>query len=189
VTGRRSPIWAVVACFVGGLLVLLAGGRQWAHTSVRGVEGGAAVALSVTGHQVASSLPALGIALLALSAAIIAASGVMRRMVGIVIVIVSATAVGVSIAARSNVSAALERREVGAQGIVVHATANGWWLVATLGGLLALAAGVMTVIRANRWSALGERYEAPGGKPAADPGSGSATGTWDALDRGEDPTA
>jgi hypothetical protein len=185
VTVRRSPIWAVASCFAGGLLILLASGRQWAHTSVRGVEGGAAVALSVTGHQVASSLPALGIALLALSFAIVAASGVMRRLVGVVIVIVSGTAVGVSIAARSDVSAALERREVGAQGIVVHATANGWWLVATIGGLLAVAAGVMTVIRANRWSAMGERYDAPQSKPAADP----AAGAWEALDRGEDPTA
>jgi uncharacterized protein involved in response to NO len=185
VTRRRSPIWAVVACFVGGLLILLAGGRQWAHTAVRGIEGGAAVGLTVTGHQVASSLPALGIALLALSAAIVAASGLMRRLVGIMIVIVSATAVGVSVGARSDVSAALERREVGAQGIVVHATANGWWVVAALGGLLALAAGVMTVIRANRWSALGERYDAPRTKPTADP----STGAWDALDRGEDPTA
>ena len=184
-TARRSPFWAVVACFVGGLLILLAGGRQWAHTSVRGVEGGAALGLTVTGHQVASSLPALGIALLALAAAIVAASGLMRRLVGIMIVVVASTAVGVSIAARSDVSAALERREVGAQGIVVHATANGWWLVATVGGLLALAAGVMTVIRANRWSALGERYEAPRSAPAGD----SAAGAWDALDRGEDPTA
>lgn len=185
-TGRaRSPAAAVVSCVAGALLVLLASGRQWAHTTLPAA-GGGHTALSANGHNVAPSLPALGIALLALAGAIIAAKGLMRRIVGVVVVFIAAATVGVAVTARGDVSAALEHREVGVQGLAVHASANGWWLVATVGGLLAVVAGVVTVLRAAQWSALGAKYDAPSApKPAKDP----AAVAWDALDRGEDPTA
>jgi len=183
---RRSPAGAVVSCAVGALLVLLASGRQWAHTTLADAAGGGGhTALSANGHNVAPSLPALGIALLALSAAILAAKGLMRRIVGVVVVFIAAAAVGVGITARGDVSSALEHREVGVQGLVVHASANGWWLVATIGGVIAVGAGVFTVVRAEQWSALGAKYDAPSApKPTKDP----AAVAWDALDRGEDPT-
>jgi uncharacterized membrane protein (TIGR02234 family) len=185
-TARRSPAAAVVSCAVGALLVLLASGRQWAHTTLADGTGGVHTALSATGHNVAPSLPALGIALLALSAAILAAKGVMRRIVGVVIVFIAAAVVGVGITARGDVSAALEHREVGVQGLAVHASANGWWLVATVGGVIAVGAGVLTVLRAEQWSGLGAKYDAPSApRPTKDP----AVLAWDALDRGEDPTA
>jgi uncharacterized membrane protein (TIGR02234 family) len=184
-TPRRSPAGAVLSCAAGGLIVLLASGRQWAHTTVNNVAGGGASKLSATGHVAAPSLPALAFALLALAAAILAAKRLMRRIVGVVIVFIAATTVGVSVAARGDVSSALEHREVGVQGLAVHASANGWWVVAMIGGLLAVAAGVMTVLRADQWSAMGAKYDAPSAPaPTKDP----ATVAWDALDRGEDPT-
>jgi uncharacterized membrane protein (TIGR02234 family) len=175
-------------CAVGGLLVLLTAGRQWAHanvTNVTGLGGGFPTSLSVTGHQVAPSLTAVGISLLALAAAVLAASGVMRRIVGAVIVIVAGATIGVAATAPGDVSSALQRREVGPTGFAVHASANGWWIVALLGGLLALAAGVMTVFGSKRWSRMSEKYDAPSApRPTKDP----ATVAWEALDRGEDPT-
>jgi uncharacterized membrane protein (TIGR02234 family) len=184
-TSRRSPAAAVLTCAAGGLLVLLASGRQWAHATIGDVSGGR-TSLSATGHVVAPSLPALGLALLALAAAILAAKRLMRRVVGVVIVFVAAATVGVGITARGDVSNALEHREVGAQGLAVHATANGWWLVATIGGVVAVVAGALTVWRAEQWSGLGAKYDAPSAPaPTKDP----AAVAWDALDRGEDPTA
>lgn len=183
---RGSATAAVVSCAAGGLLVLLASGRQWAHGTVRSISGGAATPLSVTGHLVAPSLPALGVALLALAAAILASSRLVRRIVGVVIVFVAAAVIGVAVTARNDVSSALEHREVGVQGLAVRASANGWWLVAAIGGVVALAAGVMTVLRAEQWSGLGSKYDAPSAPaPAKDP----AAVAWEALDRGEDPTA
>jgi uncharacterized membrane protein (TIGR02234 family) len=183
---RRSPAGAVIACGGGGLLVLLASGRQWAHATVSNISGGGSAQLSVTGHVVAPALPALGIALVALAAAILASKRTMRRIVGVVIVAVAAGTVAAAVTARGDVSSALEHREVGVQGIAVHASANGWWVLATVGGLLALVAGVLTVVRAEQWSALGAKYDAPSAPaPTKDP----ATVAWDALDRGEDPTA
>jgi uncharacterized membrane protein (TIGR02234 family) len=185
VTGRRAPAVAVLGCAVGGLLVLLSAGRQWAHTTLDGVAGAASSSLSVTGHQVAPSLSAVGIALLALAAAILSSSGVLRRVVGIVVVLVAGAAIGVALSARGDVTTALRDREVGPTGFAVHASANGWWVVAFVGGLLALAAGVLTVFHSRQWSRMGEKYDAPASpRPAKDP----ATVAWDALDRGEDPT-
>jgi uncharacterized membrane protein (TIGR02234 family) len=185
VTSRRSPLPAVAGCAAGGLLVLLTSGRQWAHTTVHAVTGSGATSLSVSGHDVEPSLSALGIALLALAVAILASNGLMRRVVGAVVALVAASAVGVGVAGRAHVSSALENGEVGAKGIAVHAAANGWWVVAVLGGLMALAAGLLTVVRSGSWGGMGSKYDAPAApKPARDP----AAVAWDALDRGEDPT-
>jgi Tryptophan-associated transmembrane protein (Trp_oprn_chp) len=186
-TGRGSPAAAVVACAVGGLLILLASGRRWAYATLSNPAAGGQSHLSVTGHVVAPALPALGIALLALAAAILAAKGVLRRVVGLLIVLVGGAAIGVAVSAPGSVSSALEHHEVGAQGLAVHATANGWWVVAAIGGVLAVVAGLLTVLRADRWSGLGAKYDAPSTapKPTKDP----AVLAWDALDRGEDPTA
>jgi uncharacterized membrane protein (TIGR02234 family) len=165
--------------------VLLTSGRQWAHTTVHTVSGGGATTLSVSGHDVEPSLSALGIAMLALAAAILASNGLMRRVVGVVVVLVAASAVAVAIVGRAHVSAALENGEVGAKGIAVHAAANGWWVVALVGGLVALAAGLLTTFRSGSWGGMGAKYDAPAApKPARDP----AAVAWDALDRGEDPT-
>jgi Tryptophan-associated transmembrane protein (Trp_oprn_chp) len=91
-----------------------------------------------------------------------------------------------------------------------------WPAFALVGGLLLAAAGTVSVVRGRRWPAMSGRYDAPaaspdshpaapGGPPAptpqASPGPPADTGPpasparpapqrlWDALDRGDDPTA
>jgi hypothetical protein len=127
----------------------------------------------------------VGIALLALAAAVLAASGVMRRIVGLVVLAIGGSTIGVAITARGQVSDALESKEVGAAGFPVHATANGWWVLVLLGGLLTLVMGVLTVARGAQWAGLGAKYDAP--NTAAKP-KDPAMSAWEALDRGEDPT-
>jgi len=186
VSGRRSLGISIVAIAIAGLLVLLSSGRVWARSSVAALTGGGRVSLSATGHQVAPSLPALAYALLALAVAVLAARGLLRRVVGLVVVLIGAITIGVAATAPGQASQALEHREVGAAGLVVHASANGWWVLALVGGILATAAGALTVIRGDRWAALGARYDAPTAPPRpTDP----AAEAWAALDRGEDPTA
>jgi hypothetical protein len=181
---RLGLVRAVAGIAIGGGLTLLASGRRWASTTVK-VPAGTPAALHVAGHNVAPSLSALGIALLALAAAVIASSGVMRRIVGLVVVAAAATTLGVAVTAPGQVSSALEKREVGAAGITVHASANGWWVVAAIGAALALAMGVLTITKGATWSGLGAKYDAPTAAPRPlDP----ALAAWNALDRGEDPT-
>lgn len=185
-TPRRGLVGAVVACAAGALLVLLSSGRTWSQAVVREVTSAGRTHLAVTGHQVAPALSGLAIALLALAAAVLASRGVLRRIVGTAVVFAGAAVVGVAVTARGDVSAALEHREVGAQGLPVHAAANGWWVPALLGGLLALGAGVATVVRGDRWAGMGAKYDAPTAAPPREPDP--AAQAWAALDRGEDPT-
>jgi hypothetical protein len=101
-------------------------------------------------------------------------------------VVLAAAALAVSLSARSDVDSALEHREVGVQGLAVHAAANGWCLVAAIGGLIGVLAGALTVVWSRNWTAMGAKYDAPSApRPVKDP----AAAAWDALDRGEDPTA
>jgi len=187
VSGRRPLVVAIAGCALGAALILLSSGRVWARVVVALPAAGRAH-LAAPGHAVAPSLPALGIALLALAAAILAASGALRRIVGVVIVLVGAIAIGVSVTAPGDVDTTLEHREVGAAGIPVHAAANGWWVLALVGAILCTAAGALTVFRSRQWSQLGAKYDAPGAQQST-ASADTTTQTWDALDRGEDPTA
>jgi len=55
---------------------------------------------------------------------------------------------------------------------------------ALVGGVLMVLGALAIVVRARRWPQPRRRYEAPTRTP-----SGTPRDTWDALDRGEDPTA
>jgi hypothetical protein len=57
------------------------------------------------------------------------------------------------------------------------------------GGVLLALSGALLALRGPRWSALSARYEAPAARAAERPTGPGDAGTWDALDRGEDPTA
>lgn len=183
-TRRSSPAQAVVGCAMGGLLILLTSGRQWAHTP--GTPGSSLTSgLSVTGHQVSGGIPALAYALLALAVALLASSGLMRRLVGVLVAMTGGGAIALAIYARGHVAKALAHQETPAFGRAVHASANGWWVLVLVSGVLAIAAGALTTLHSGAWSRMGEKYDAPSSTPPTkDPGAVA----WDALDRGEDPT-
>jgi uncharacterized membrane protein (TIGR02234 family) len=185
-SSARGLVGSLVGVAVGGALILLASGRVWATATVH-VPGAPTSKVSVTGHAVEPALPALGIALLALAVAILAGRGLMRRLVGVTVTVVGGIALGVAIAGRGAVSSALTGHEIGDAGIPVHGSANGWWLLAALGGLLTLLVGLVVTVRSGRWAAMGAKYEPPRLEAQA-PTSPDAQGAWDALDRGEDPT-
>src|SRR6185312_9524378 len=76
-------------------------------------------------------------------------------------------------------------RSAGAAGVT--ATAHpGWPLLAAAGGLLLALGGLAALARSRRWPTMSARYETPAartGRPRTD------AAVWDALDRGDDPTA
>ena len=180
---RRPLVVAAAATAVAGLLVLLASGRTWGAVTVRsGV--GARQHLSVTGHNVAPGLSALAIALLALSVALLAASGVVRRLVGLLVVVVGAAVLPVAIDGRRSVGRELAQRAFAAGSSSLGGSRAWWWLLAFVGGVIAVAAGAVVAVRGRRWSGMGTRYDAPGTAPTKDP----SLDTWEALDKGHDPT-
>lgn len=191
-TSRRGLLLALAACVLGGALVLLASGRVWASALVL-AQSGRRDRVTVTGHAVAPALPALGLALLVFAGAIVAARSWLRRLVGLLLVVVGGTVIGLSLSTRDDVSAALRRGAFGVQHVNVHAPLSGWAVTAAVGGALGVLAGALTVVAGARWPAMGARYDAPASHAPsptpADPAQPEQPAVvWDALDRGEDPT-
>ena len=181
---KRALLGAVLGCAVAGALLLFAAGRTWGSATVR-PDGGARQHVSVTGHAVASALPALGLALLALAMAMLAASGVLRRVAGLLVVTVGAAALAVAVRARGDVGHALAARVFASRASSVGGDRADWWLLAAFAGALAVAAGAAVVLGVGRRTGLGARYDAP--ETAAKAGA-PAVDDWDAIERGQDPT-
>jgi hypothetical protein len=182
---RSVAVVSVVACAVGGSLALVSAGRVWATATVAPVAG-SPQHLHVTGAQVESGLSACAVACLALAVALLAGHGWLRRLIGLTAVMAAAATVAAAVAARAASSSALASRAFGVQSPHLRADVNLWWLVAVLGGVIALAGAMVAVVAGGRWQSLGRKYDAPDARrPSTDPEDEA----WIALDQGEDPTA
>ena len=187
---RRGLPTAVLLCLVGAFVVLVAAGRSW--VSVEMPAGPLADARTDvhTGTDLVPGLSALGLLGLAGVVALAATHRTGRTLVGLVLLGAGA---GVVVAVVSAVrTAGLEELpEMTGEGTV---DLTPWSSVTAVGGLLLLAAGLLTVVSGRSWPALGQRYEAPT-SPASPAAPERRTeqltekGLWEALDRGEDPTA
>jgi uncharacterized membrane protein (TIGR02234 family) len=200
VTSRRELLLAVGLCTLGAVLVLLGVDRTWVVLEDRGGLTLQELHRSVSGATLAPGLRALGWVALAGVLALAATRQVGRVLTGAVLVVVGAAAVVVSgthlhrahlleEAGRELHTCATNgppcRPPAGIQlpTLVAH-TAPVW--LCLLGAALVTVAGLLTTVRGRRWSGLGSSYEAPG---AAAPEPVTDKGVWDALDRGDDPTA
>jgi uncharacterized membrane protein (TIGR02234 family) len=188
-TGRRGLLVALAGCVLGGALVLLAAGRVWGSALLT-AETGARTRFSVTGHAVVPALPALGLAVLVCAGALIAARSWLRRVVGLLLVVLGGAVASVAVTSGHDVAAALRHRAFGVQHAAVPASLSGWAVLAAVGGGVAVLAGALTVVAGGGWPAMGARYESPAAREAAVPAGEVAEPAvaWDALDRGDDPT-
>jgi hypothetical protein len=184
VTGpaRRGPRPLLLAC--AGLA--LAAALLWAASAVRWLRvlpaGRAPVDLDG-----AALHPALtGVALLALAgvAGVVAAVGVLRRVVGVVLALAGG-AVGATVLAGVPGGRALP------DGVPADApaAATGAPALALLGAAALLLVGVLVAVREPLLPRPGSRWAAPGPRRAASrPEADPDRAAWDALDAGEDPT-
>jgi uncharacterized membrane protein (TIGR02234 family) len=187
-TGRRGFLGMLIACMLAAIVVLIAAGRVWGRARLTTVTG-SIDRVSVTGHGAEPALPALGVALLVLTAGVIASRGWLRRIVGCVVVSVGAAIVALAVVSRSDVATELGRRTFAVAHTSVPATTSAWAVITAVAGAIAVCSGALTVAVGARWPGLGARYDADGAR-ASQPARGSnAMSEWDALDRGEDPTA
>ncbi|MEV0680506.1 Trp biosynthesis-associated membrane protein [Actinosynnema sp. NPDC050436] len=116
------------------------------------------------GDVLPASVP-LALLFLAAIAAVVALGGWVRRVLGVLVLAAGVTAAWLAVAQ----DGALPGRAT-----------------AVLGGLLAVAAGVVLVLRGSAMPRLGGGYQTPGAaKRSADP----ERELWNALERGDDPTA
>ena len=181
---KRPLLVAVLGCALAGAVLLIAAGRTWGAATVQ-ANGSARQHVSVTGHAIAASLPALGIALLALAVAMVAATGVMRRLAGLLVVVVGGSAVAAAVRAHGDVGSALAARVFASHAESVGGSRSVWWLFAVVAGALAVVAGALVVITGGRSSGLDARYDAPDTSSAP---AGQPVDDWDAIEHGQDPT-
>ncbi|WP_396447854.1 Trp biosynthesis-associated membrane protein [Actinomadura sp.] len=188
--GRERGL-AALLCAAGAGLALLAAGRPWATVEARHAI--TPFTRTLTGGDLGGAAGALGWAGLAGLAALFAARGRVRAAVGVLIALFGAGIAYASAAAvrRSNVlSAAGDKSTLLRLGADPALHVNPWWTVSVAGGVLLVAAGLVTAVRGARWPGMSSRYERAGARPpAAEAESGDPSAMWRSLDRGEDPTA
>lgn len=186
-TSRRGLTTACVLCLLGAFVVLVAAGRSWALVEVAAGPLTAARTDVHTGSDVVPGVSALGLLGLAGVVALAATRRTGRTLVGVVLLATGAGVVAAVLSALGTVAAEELPGQTGADASQVTA----WPFVTVAGGLLLLVAGLLTVVAGRSWPALGQRYEAPAAEAAPQGPSEPLTekGLWEALDRGEDPTA
>lgn len=166
---RRWEVAVVLLLLVaGGVLGLVATSWVWGRADI-----GPAMTEStptVTGRELLPSGRAVAFLALASASALLATRRTGRTLIGAILAFAGLAA------AASSYRLALE----------LPARAGPLW--SAVAGLLIFAAGVFTVARARGWPEMSPRYQHTRLPPSSAERPTSQQ-TWDALDRGEDPTS
>ncbi|MGC4853006.1 Trp biosynthesis-associated membrane protein [Micromonospora sp. DT4] len=184
-TGRRELTYAMLLCLAGAGLALWAATRGWSVEVTARPAPLPPVRAARSGAALLPWLPALALVALAGGGAVLATRGRVRRLLGVLL-----GALGLAVAAGA------------AYGLVADlggVASRQWPALCLVGGLLVAVGGGWTALRGGGWPAMGARYERPTrtvteSKPTTAVAPGPMAGrrtteAWDALDRGEDPTA
>ncbi len=183
----RGELWGwVVATALGCLLVLFAAGQTWVR-----VLGGAGAA-APTGGDLGPVLTPAALAGLAGVVAVLAAKGLGRRVVGVLLALCGVAAAAGTWTALDDAGVTGWLRERN----VLHGVTDlpwepvAWWpVVSGAGAVLMIAGGAVAVVRAGAWAGMSARYDREKSPPAgAQAQVADDRALWDALDRGDDPT-
>jgi len=191
---RRELTAAVLGAVAAGALALFAGGQPWADVTTARQAPLPPVTGVVSGADAAPLVPAAGLVLLAAAVAVLAVRGAGRLLVGLLVAVAGGVlALSALRGLTGGAAAAAEHAQV--RGTTTADVLVAWPAVALAAGVLAIATGLLVVLRGRAWPAMGRRYERPAGstetatrQPAARTDDHRAQDAWKALDRGEDPT-
>jgi Tryptophan-associated transmembrane protein (Trp_oprn_chp) len=183
---RRSYFLTLLACLAGAGLSVWSATRTWSLL-VETRPGLSDLRTARTGADVEPWLIGLALVALAGTGALLATHGWVRRVLGGLLALAGAGIVAGSIAGRA--------------GLDVGRASGAWPILCAVGGAIVVAGGVTAARLGHRWPGMSSRYErrpAPARetKPGG-PSSAAATSlepadhraAWEALDRGDDPTA
>jgi uncharacterized membrane protein (TIGR02234 family) len=181
-TGRRELTLAVGLCALGAALVLFAEARPWLEWRDLQSLTAAGVHLTLSGRKVSSSASALAWVAAAGAVALIATRGMTRALLGGLLALAGVGILLVDLDWLTGVTpASVDGMRISSPHRVIT-----WPVVSMIGGAVILAGGLLAAVRGRSWSGMGSSYEAPGGEPEPPV---TEKGVWDALDRGDDPTA
>ncbi|GAA1691799.1 Trp biosynthesis-associated membrane protein [Fodinicola feengrottensis] len=171
-----------VLCAAGAGLALWATTQPWGTSLIHQVAPLPPVTKSIAGGAVAPISAALALVALAGTLALLALKRIGRTIVGAFLALC-----GLGILA--DAVAAVAGPDLRPTTASMSVTVTVWWVfLALLGGFLVLVSGVWVALYARRWTAS-QRYElGSDGKARVAAGGSNDAETWDALDRGEDPT-
>ncbi|WP_244945180.1 Trp biosynthesis-associated membrane protein [Couchioplanes caeruleus] len=171
----------VLCCAAGAGLALYGITRAWA-VEVTTRPGLPDLTTARTGADLAPWVVGLALVALAGGGALLATRGTARRGLGALLALTGAAVVAGAVGGRTGADAGA----AGAGGTL-------WPVVCVLGGLLVVAGGWRALRHGHEWPSMGARYErrpATATPPPANEDERVDTRTaWDALDRGDDPTA
>ncbi|WP_166871909.1 MULTISPECIES: Trp biosynthesis-associated membrane protein [unclassified Salinibacterium] len=189
-SGRALKTTAILAGLIIGGVELIAATQTWVQLQLT-----SGLSLAVSGETAAPALAAIGLAGLALAAALSLAGPVFRVILGILQLLVSATVLLMTALAiidplAASASAVTDATGVGGNDSVTALVATvqltAWpWIVLVLGVLGALL-GLGILITTRHWPRTGRKYQAVRFEQAA---GESSVDDWDALSDGQDPTA
>jgi uncharacterized membrane protein (TIGR02234 family) len=197
VTGTPAPrrgYPAALLCLVaGGALGLVAAARTWAEAAVD--DGLVTTTMQASGRELVPLGPAVALLALAAVVAVPATRRTGRRLVGAVLATAGLVTAAWAAVVTTDLTARAARWAGSSGGDVTGVQeAPAWGVAAAASALLIAGAGLAVLIRGAGWPALGRRYErraARSDPPAAADPSDLRAGreTWDAMDRGQDPTS
>ncbi|WP_433302748.1 Trp biosynthesis-associated membrane protein [Actinoplanes sp. CA-030573] len=185
---RRSYALTLAACLAGAALSLYAITRTWSiHLTPR--PGMSDLREARTGTDLEPWVTGLALVALAGTGALLATAGRLRRALGVVLALAGLGVLIGAIAGR----AGLDPGAAGAGGTL-------WPVACAVGGVIIAAGGVTAALRGHRWPRMSARYDrkplaAESVETVAEPRRERSTtpvdhrAAWDALDRGDDPTA
>jgi uncharacterized membrane protein (TIGR02234 family) len=194
-TAGRERLAVLALGVVGAALALLTATRPWLDVTVKDPLVGSG-RLHPDGREVAALVPAAALVALAAAVTAVTMRRVGRQVAGLLLVAAGGAIASAAVSVINGPSGAAEetvRQATGRTGglAVVTAGATGWPWVAVVAAVPIVLAGATTVVRGRGWSGLSARYDAPGDSddpsPPTDPTEPEVA--WDALSRGEDPTA
>jgi uncharacterized membrane protein (TIGR02234 family) len=200
-SGPRRPQPPYGPTLVVGLLGAVAAtvgvAKPWVSASTHQA-GLPEIEAQVSGSDLAPLAGALGVVVLAAFGAVIATRALVRRALGVLIVVAAAVVLVTAVhppGATDALHDALTAK--GWSGGEMDTTTLGWRWLALGGSILAIAAGVAISLYGSQWATMGSEYDAPRarGRTAGDDGGRDATAAvsteadaWREIDRGRDPT-
>jgi len=155
---RRELTVAVLASALAGALALLAGGQTWQQVTVTRQPPLPSSVEDLTGSAIAPLVPATGLVLLAAALALFAVHGIARRVVGLLQAVAGAVLVvsGVRVLVRGRTPEVGDLAStVGVRGADLSGDVHAAWpVIAVLGGVLGVLAGLVVVLRSRAWPAM-----------------------------------
>jgi uncharacterized membrane protein (TIGR02234 family) len=193
---RRARSTAVLAMLAAGALGVIASTQTWIDVTL---DDGAQQTLAVSGADALPILTPLGLAALALGAALSIVGPVLRYAFGVLGALIAAlVGVGTAQLLIGHPVAAAASTVTDATGIsgtdavaslITGFSLTPWPTITLLAQAVLLAASVFTLVTARRWATGVSRKYRTATEAGADTGRPhDAIDSWDDLSRGEDPT-